>query len=296
MAVKHRQSGLGRGLNAIFDLNVSNDDYTVASETISNSAVCELDLSKIDPNPNQPRSNFDIDAIDELAQSIKSLGVIQPITVKSVDYGRYIIISGERRYKAAKKVGLEKIPVYIHEVDDQTLLEMALVENIQREDLNPLEIALSLDRLITECNITQEKLSERVGKNRATISNYIRLLKLSPKIQLALSKKEISMGHAKAILSIDSTDMQDVIMNKIIKEALSVRQTEQILKSLSEEKQVVKKQSTELPISTQLFEQKLTDIFGTKILISRSTKGESKIIMNFKNDKEIEDILNKLNR
>lgn len=295
MAVK-RPTGLGRGLNAIFDIEATTN--TTPTKTVDVvSAVTELELSKIDPNPDQPRSSFDSSSIEELAQSIASVGIIQPLTVREGDYGRYIIISGERRYKAARKAGLTTVPVYVRKVNDQKLLEMALVENIQREDLNPLEIAITLDRLITECKITQETLSERVGKNRATISNYIRLLKLPSEIQVALSRNEISMGHAKALLSIEADEVQIMILKNIIQNALSVRQTEQAIKQFlqkGEDPVKERKEITEMPQNIKRFEDRLKTLFGTKVSISRSAKGESKVTIQLRSDDEIEEILNKL--
>lgn len=295
MAVK-RPTGLGRGLNAIFDIEATTN--TTPTKTVDVvSAVTELELSKIDPNPDQPRSSFDSSSLEELAQSIASVGIIQPLTVREGDYGRYIIISGERRYKAARKAGLTTVPVYVRKVNDQKLLEMALVENIQREDLNPLEIAITLDRLITECKITQETLSERVGKNRATISNYIRLLKLPSEIQVALSRNEISMGHAKALLSIEADEVQIMILKNIIQNALSVRQTEQAIKQFlqkGEDPVKERKEITEIPLNIKRFEDRLKTLFGTKVSISRSAKGESKVTIQLRSDDEIEEILNKL--
>lgn len=294
--VNKRQSGLGRGLNAIFD---TEDGIDIKAKQAGDvlSAVTELELTKIDPNPTQPRTSFDDATIDELAQSIASVGIIQPLTVRESDYGRYTIISGERRYKAARKAGLRSVPVYVLKVNDQNLLEMALVENIQREDLNPIEIAITLERLITECQITQEVLSERVGKNRATIANYIRLLKLPAKIQAAISHNEISMGHAKVLLSIDSDEVQEMILESIIKNALSVRQTEQAIKQFlqrGEENLETKKPVIELPQNIKHFENKLKTLFGTKVTITRSDKGESRITIQFQSDAEIEQIINKL--
>lgn len=295
MALK-RQTGLGRGLNAIFDMDEVTNSTTPTQNVDVMSAVTELELSKIDPNPDQPRSNFDATSIEELAQSIASVGIIQPLTVRESDYGRYVIISGERRYKAARKAGLTTVPVYVRKVNDQKLLEMALVENIQREDLNPLEIAITLDRLITECKITQEVLSERVGKNRATISNYIRLLKLPSSVQVALARNEISMGHAKALLSVDSDEFQEMMLTAIIKDALSVRQTEQAIKQFIQKGEDVKeeKKVSELPQNIKHFENQLKSFFGTKVSITRTPKGESKVTISFRNDSEIEEILNKL--
>lgn len=295
MAIK-RPTGLGRGLNAIFDIEATTDTTPVKAVDMV-SAVTELELSKIDPNPEQPRSSFNNTSIEELAQSIASVGIIQPLTVREGDYGRYIIISGERRYKAARRAGLTTVPVYVRKVNDQKLLEMSLVENIQREDLNPLEIAITLDRLITECKITQDVLSERVGKNRTTISNYIRLLKLPSEIQIALSRNEISMGHAKALLSIEADEVQVMILGNIIQNALSVRQTEQAIKQFiqkGEDPIKDKKEVVELPQNIKRFEDRLKILFGGKVSISRSAKGESKVTIELRSDEEIEEILNKL--
>lgn len=305
MAAKSKHIGLGRGLSAIFDIEKpeekkenSYDTPSKNDESINSSSVNELELSRIDPNPGQPRVNFDVIALDELTQSIISLGIIQPITVRESGFGRYTIISGERRYKAAHKAGLVTIPAYVRNVNSDQLLEMAIVENIQREDLNPLEIAISLNRLIEECQITQDKLSEIVGKNRTTISNYIRLLKLSPYIQVAISRSDITMGHAKALLSLVLESNQEGVLNRILKESLSVRQTELIVKLLNEKKDVSQsdkiKEEVELPNSIKLLEAKLHLFLDHKINITRTPKGESRVVINFKNDREIEEVLNKL--
>lgn len=297
MAIK-RQMGLGRGLNAIFDIEPTSEktEQSAIQRVDTLSAVVELELSKIDPNPDQPRSNFDNSTIEELAQSIASVGIIQPLTVRESDYGRYTIISGERRFKAARKVGLTTVPVYVRKVNDQKLLEMALVENIQREDLNPLEIAITLNRLIAECKITQETLSERVGKNRATISNYIRLLKLPSLVQAAIARCDISMGHAKALLSIEDQEVQETLLKNIIKNELSVRQTEQAIKQFLQKGEDLKKEKTtiEIPQNIKIFESSLKNFFGTKVSVIRNEKGESKVTINFRNDSEIEEIINKL--
>lgn len=297
MAIK-RQMGLGRGLNAIFDIEPTSEktEQSAIQRVDTLSAVVELELSKIDPNPDQPRSNFDNSTIEELAQSIASVGIIQPLTVRESDYGRYTIISGERRFKAARKAGLTTVPVYVRKVNDQKLLEMALVENIQREDLNPLEIAITLNRLIAECKITQETLSERVGKNRATISNYIRLLKLPSLVQAAIARCDISMGHAKALLSIEDQEVQETLLKNIIKNELSVRQTEQAIKQFLQKGEDLKKEKNtiEIPQNIKIFESSLKTFFGTKVSVIRNEKGESKVTINFRNDSEIEEIINKL--
>lgn len=292
--------GLGRGLNAIFDLESIEDNTTIGSVTADIlSAVVELELSKIDPNPDQPRTNFHTSTIEELAKSIASLGIIQPLTVRESDFGRYIIISGERRFKAARMLGMTTVPVYVRKVDDQQLLEMALVENIQREDLNPLEIALSLERLILECKITQETLSERVGKNRTTISNYIRLLRLPSKVQAAISSNEITMGHAKALLSLNSEDVQEMVLDNVIKNSLSVRQTEQVIKTYVERGEDVEsvtqvKEITVLKPNMKCVEDRLKLLFGSKVAIKQTPDGKGKITIKFNGDDDIDDIASKL--
>ena len=223
-----KQKGLGRGLDAIFGSEHLDARLKPMTE------MAEISVSAIFPNPTQPRTEFAEEALEELADSIRTLGVIQPITVKRTDDGRYLIISGERRWRAARKAGLESLPAYIREVDDENLHAMALVENIQRQDLNAIEIALGMQRLIDECNLTQDALSEKVGKKRSTISNYMRLLKLPDEVQLALKEGLISMGHAKAIAGAPD-GMQVRVLKRIIKKGLSVRQAEELVRSLTEQ-------------------------------------------------------------
>lgn len=222
-----KQKGLGRGLDAIFGSEHLDARLKPMTE------MAEISVSAIFPNPTQPRTEFDEEALEELADSIRTLGVIQPITVKRTDDGRYLIISGERRWRAARKAGLESLPAYIREVDDENLHAMALVENIQREDLNAIEIALGMQRLIDECNLTQEALSEKVGKKRSTVSNYMRLLKLPNEVQLALKEGLISMGHAKAIAGAPE-ELQLRLLKKCIRKGLSVRQIEELVRALTD--------------------------------------------------------------
>lgn len=239
---KPKTERLGRGLDAIFE--IENINAPVKSKS---NAFDQIELSKIFPNPNQPRTSFDEEALAELSDSISKLGVIQPITVKKNNDGTFMIISGERRFRASQLAGLETIPAYVREVDDQTLIEMALVENIQREDLNAIEIALSLQRLIDECNLKQETLAERVGKKRSTISNYLRLLKLPNEVQLAVREELISMGHARAIINVENYADQIAILKKTIKKQLSVRQVEELVKKLSDKKEGEKMADEEYP-------------------------------------------------
>ena len=290
MSVKNKPKGLGRGLNAIFDVG----DIVVKNDFAANSSIDEIELSKIIPNPNQPRTMFDEEQISELAESIRSLGLVQPLTLRKEDNGTYTIISGERRYRASKKAGLERVPAYIRTVDDNTMLEMALVENIQRQDLNAIEIAFSLQRLMEECNITQEALADRVGKKRSTVSNYIRLLKLPAEIQLALQNDIISMGHAKALINIESKAKQVSLLKRIVKHNLSVRQTEEAVKALSSQ---VKKEKPmvdeEYPESYTRLVEHLEKFFNQEISIKKGPKGDGKIVIGFRDDAEIEKILSK---
>ncbi len=282
---------LGRGLDAIFNT----EDIVIKDKTPKQkSNICEVDLSKIEPNSSQPRQSFDEELLSELADSIRTLGLIQPITLRDKGDDKFEIISGERRFRASKLAGLNSIPAYIRTVDSNTMLEMALVENIQREELTPVEIAITLNRLIEECSITQEKLSERIGKKRSTIANYLRLLKLPAEIQLSLNENIISMGHAKAIMTLEHRDRQISLLKKIVKNSLSVRQTEQIAKEMMQDKEP-KKQiiDEEYPESYTRLVERLEGFFSQEISIKKSPKGDGKIVIGFKNDEEIDAILAK---
>ncbi len=284
--------GLGRGLDAIFEIEKSVAEKQTNEK--KHSSTQELEVKLIEPNPKQPRTFFDEDSLEELADSISSLGIIQPITVNKIDDKHYIIISGERRFRAAKLAGLNTVPVYIREVDDQNLHEMALVENIQRQDLNAIEVALSLQRLIEECNLTQDTLASRVGKKRSTIANYMRLLKLPVEVQLALRQEYISMGHAKAIASVDGSDNQNKILAKVLKKNLSVRQTEELVrKSVQANQNTTEKEIIESPESYSRLVDHLENFFSQNISIKMGKKGGGKIIIDFNNDSEIEDFIKK---
>ncbi len=285
-----KNKGLGRGLGAIFELEGASvpGKHTVSS-------MEEIELSLIDPNPKQPRTRFDEDALEELADSIKTLGVIQPVTVKKEPSGRFTIISGERRCRASQLAGLKTVPAYVREVDDQTLHEMALVENIQRQDLNAIEVALSLQRLVDECNLTQDTLASRVGKKRSTVANYMRLLKLPVEVQLALREDLISMGHAKAIASLPTPEAQLHLLRRTLKKSLSVRQTEELVRKMTDEESKRKKEvpEEEFPESyTKLVEQ-LERLFTEDISIRRSNNGGGKITIGFTSDEEIERFLHR---
>ncbi len=283
--------GLGRGLDAIF----GTDGLDLKAKPMAE--MVELELTKIIPNPTQPRTAFDEEALDELADSIRQLGVIQPITVRKDSDGRYIIISGERRWRAAQRANLERLPAYIREVDDEDLHAMALVENIQRQDLNAIEIALGMQRLIEECNLTQDALSEKVGKKRSSVANYLRLLKLPNEVQLALKEGLISMGHAKAIAGV-APEEQVRLLKKTLKKSLSVRQTEALARAWSEEQQAAARTNDEeeYPESYLRLVERLEQLFTSEIAIKRSKNGGGKITIGFTDDAEIERMIERLGR
>ena len=282
--------GLGRGLDAIFGTDA------VDAKLKPMSQMTEIDIAEIIPNPTQPRTQFDEEALDELADSIRQLGIIQPITVKKSGDGKYIIISGERRWRAAQRADLKSLPAYVREVDDENLHAMALVENIQRQDLNAIEIALGMQRLIEECNLTQDALSEKVGKKRSSVANYLRLLNLPNEVQLALKEGLISMGHAKAIAGA-AAEEQLRVLKKCLKKSLSVRQTEELVRALAEkaEKEARTADEEEYPESyTRLVEQ-LERLFTSEIAIKRGKNGGGKITIGFTDDAQIEQIIERLN-
>jgi ParB family chromosome partitioning protein len=259
--------------------------------------VTEIKLADIEANPNQPRMHFDEEALIELSESIKAVGLIQPITVRKMDNSRYQIISGERRYRAAKLAGLTTIPVYIRTADDKELLEMALVENIQREDLDAIEVAISFQRLIDECSLTQELLSERVGKKRATVANYLRLLRLPAEIQLFIRERKLSMGHARAIVGVDNEKLQLKIARKTIDEELSVRMVEELIKKSLRPAAAKQTPAPEEELPDDYF--RLIELLGTyfnnNINIKRGEKGDGKITIHFANDEEVRRFMQKLN-
>lgn len=280
-----KQKGLGRGLDAIF----GNDRLDAKLKPMTEMA--EIAVGEIIPNPTQPRTQFDETALDELANSIRTLGVIQPITVKRRDDGKYIIISGERRWRAARRADLPTLPAYIREADDENLHAMALVENIQRQDLNAIEIALGMQRLIDECGLTQDALSEKVGKKRSTVSNFLRLLKLPDEIQLALKEGLISAGHAKAIAGAPA-DRQLHLLRRCIKRGLSVRQTEEAARALNTERPVqTNGDDEEYPESYLRLVEQLERFFSQEISIKRSKNGGGRIVIEFAGDDDIEQFL-----
>jgi ParB family chromosome partitioning protein len=285
-----KQKGLGRGLDAIFE----SEELTGHKAAKPMAAAGEIEVGMISPNPKQPRRFFDDEALEELADSVKVLGVIQPLTVKREAEGRYTIISGERRWRAARMAGLETVPVYVREVDDQALHEMALVENIQRQDLNAMEVAFSLQRLMEECDLTQDGLSERVGKKRSTIANYLRLLRLPDEVQLAVKEGFISMGHAKAIASAPE-EAQIALLKKTVKKGLSVRQTEELAAAQSAGKPAAQStEEREFPESYSRLVELMEGVFGSNISIKSSPKGRNKIVIEFTDDKDVERFITKL--
>jgi len=283
---KTNNNRLGRGLSALLkdEPGVVSASDKGAEKLVGN--IVEVDLKKIKTNPYQPRTNFDKNALEDLVKSIAVLGVIQPITVRKID-GSYELISGERRFRASQIVGLETIPAYVRLANDQEMLEMALVENIQRQDLDAIEIALSYQKLLDEINLTQEQLSHRVGKDRTSISNYLRLLKLDPIIQTGIRDGMISMGHGRAIIAIDDIDLQLEIYETVISDSLSVRETEKLIKSLknSSKTKISKK---ELPNEFKKAQKEFTDSLQSRVEIKRTQNGKGKIIIDFNSDVEFE--------
>jgi ParB family transcriptional regulator, chromosome partitioning protein len=281
-----KKSALGKGLGALID--DAKYEKRPVNEAVSTSAIAEIEISKIEANPFQPRKEFDDEALKELSDSIKELGVIQPITVKKLKNGNFQLISGERRTRASKLAGLDKIIAFVRDANDQGLLEMALVENIQREDLNSIEIAVTYQRLIDECTLTQEKLSDRVGKKRATIANYLRLLKLPAEIQVGVRDSRISMGHARALIGVENADTQLKIYHKIIHEGLSVRNTEALVREINYpvRKEENKNKGQQLPKQYLSFKNNLNSKLNTKVDLKRSENGKGSIIISFNSEDE----------
>ncbi len=279
-----KKQALGRGLGALMD-DVGN------SNIIKVGAISEISIDKIEINPFQPRAEFDKETLNELADSIKELGIIQPLTVRESENNKFQLIAGERRLRAAKIAGLNKIPVFVRKADDTEVLEMSLVENIQREDLNAIEIAHSYNRLIEECKLTQEILSDKVGKKRSTIANYLRLLKLPAKIQLGIKDKKISMGHARAIVNINDAETQMIIYEQIVKYELSVRKVEEAVRELSEKKQEKKTSKVRTAAEYNDLKKHLEKYFQSKIEFKRNNIGVGKIVIHFKSDEDLEKII-----
>lgn len=279
-----KKKALGRGLSALLSDSPAAADEKLETDipaaASTPSSLGEIAINEIEVNPFQPRQYFDEEALKELAESIKVHGIIQPVTVRRLTRNQYQLISGERRYQAAKQAGLAYIPAYIRSADDQQMLEMALIENIQRENLNPIEVALSYQRLITECSLKQEELGDRVGKNRTTVTNYLRLLKLPPDIQAALRDNKLSMGHARAIINVENPDSQLYIFKKTVSEDLSVRKVEELARQVAAG-DVVQEQKTapnKVPREIVQLQSRLSSHFGTKVMVSgNGKKGDIRI-------------------
>ena len=264
-------------------------------KTEGSSSISEIPISLIKANPNQPRREFDSEALQELSDSIKEIGIIQPITLRKMDDGTYQIIAGERRFRASQLAGLTAVPAYIRTADDENVMEMALIENIQREDLNAMEIALAYQNLLEEYHLTQERLSERVGKKRTTIANYLRLLKLPAQIQMALKNRELDMGHARALLSLDNPVEQIDLFQDIQIFGYSVRKVEEIIKE-KKKKAAPNKSKEEKPSDYDLLKHHLATFFQTDVQLTCNAKGKGKIAISFKNEKELERIIAMLDR
>jgi ParB family transcriptional regulator, chromosome partitioning protein len=285
-----KKNALGRGLGALID--GADREIMRGPDSIN-----EIEMNDIVGNPWQPRTNFDEEALIELSESIREIGIIQPVTVRLLENGKYQLIAGERRFRAAQKIGLKMIPAFIREANDQNMLEMALVENIQREDLNAIDVAISYQRLLEECNLTQENLSERVGKKRSTISNYLRLLKLPAEIQLALKENKIVMGHARALINLEEPEDQLKAYEITLKKELSVRKVEDYVRKLQENRKASK--NIPVPGVSKEYDQLKTHLshhFGTSVGFTRNTKGAGKIVIPFSSDEELEKIIAILDR
>ena len=289
MAIRKKYPALGRGLDALID--------TEEVKTEGSSNICEVDMDLIHPNPDQPRREFDDDSLQELAGSIRQVGIITPITLRDMGDGTYVIIAGERRWRASQKVGLQRIPAYIRTVDDENMMEMALIENIQRQDLTALEISLAYQHLIEQYGMTQEQLSDRVGKNRATVTNYLRLLKLPAAIQMGLKNRDIEMGHAHAQLALDDPTAQMKLFDEIKRLKLSVRKVEEMVKELSEGGSVksstgrIRQKGSNLGAEYNVLKESLSRYFQTRVQLTCSDKGKGKISISFSNEQELERIV-----
>ena len=288
-----KTNALGRGLDAL-----------ISTETVStqgSSTINEVPIEQIEANPNQPRREFDQIALEELANSIKQLGLVQPITLRQLDESKFQIIAGERRWRASQLAGLTAIPAYIRTIKDENVMELALVENIQREDLNAIEIALAYEHLQEKSGMTQERVAERVGKSRAAVANYLRLLKLPAQVQMALQKKEIDMGHARALLSLNSPSQQIKLFHEIQKNAFSVRKVEELCQQLNngEDIQTAKKRiaaKSKLPEEFNILKKRLSNFFNTKVQMTYGSKGKGKISIPFASEEELLHIMEVMDR
>lgn len=302
--MKPLKTGLGRGLDALISIN---DTEKALSQDTAPSSINEVEVELIHANPSQPRHEFDEQALADLAASIKSIGIIQPITLRQEEDGSYLIIAGERRYRAAQLAGLESVPAYIRKVSDDAVMEMALIENIQREDLNAIEVALAYQQLQSRNGITQEELAQRVGKSRATVANFMRLLRLPAEIQLALKDKRLSMGHARALLGIEDAEQQVALYHQIVAQDMSVRKVESLVRDFIEGRILDFRQDTKQPAkkdksadaSNELFgmmSQRLSEMFSAKVKMVCNEKGQGKITIPFKSDEELQHIIGLLDK
>jgi ParB family chromosome partitioning protein len=290
MADKNKRV-LGRGLDAI----LQSPETDITSKDISGDfvagAIAEIDINLIETNPFQPRTEFDETALRELAQSIKEQGVIQPVTVRKLGYNRYQLISGERRLRASKLAGLSKIPVFIRVANDEQMLELALIENIHRENLNAIEVAISYQRLIDECNMTQEEVSDKVGKSRSAVANFLRLLKLPAEVQIAIRDGHITMGHARALINITDKEQQLKLLQQIIEGEMNVRQTEELAEKAKNPGAKEKKQTNFIPEHFKSKIKKLSQTLNTKVKVTRNVKGQGSVVIDFKDEAEFDRIM-----
>jgi ParB family chromosome partitioning protein len=305
MAQINKKQALGKGIRALLD-NIDDEIRTNGEgvpavsgqgQNTGASAIARIPLDQIEVNPKQPRRDFDEQALKELAESIRLHDIIQPVTVIKIGQNRYQLISGERRLRASKLAGLKDIPAYVRSADGQEMLEIALLENLQREDLNAIEIAISYRQLMDECGLTQEQVSERMKKERSTVANYIRLLRLPPDIQKAVRDGSISMGHARAIISLDHVDQQLYVFRETTHRGLSVRQVEQMVKDMATEKQATPTKSTvaiKLPPAYKRIEDNMASHFSTRVKLDRKKTGKGNIVIEFYNDEDLERIMDKM--
>jgi len=293
MSSKGKKKVLGRGLDAI----LQSPETDITSKDISGNyvagAIAEIEVSKIEANPFQPRNDFDEMLLREMSDSIQEQGVIQPISVRKLGYDKYQLIAGERRLRASKMAGIKTIPVFIRVANDEQMLELALIENIHRKNLNAIEIAISYQRLIDECELTQEKLSDKVGKNRSTITNFLRLLKLSPEVQIALRDGFVTMGHARALIPLEGEKRQTKVLKQIIGQGLNVRQVEQLIRKMlkGSPAEGVDKNEPGIPERYKEMPSMLSRRFGAKVRLRRNNKGKGSIVINFNDDSELEKII-----
>ena len=295
MAIKKKYTALGRGLDALISTHEE-------VETSGSSSISEVAISQIEANPNQPRREFDEKALEELAESIRNFGIIQPITLRKLSDDRYQIIAGERRWRASQMAGLQRVPAYIRTADDENMMQMALVENIQREELNPIEVALAYQHLIERYNLKQEELSEKIGKNRATIANTLRLLKLPAQVQMAIKNRQIDKGHARALLSLADPAMQVKFFKEVVEKGYSVRQIEEMVaqinagEAVKSGKRTLQDKKVLLPEEFKVLKTRLSDFFKTKVQMTCSQQGKGKISIPFDNEEKLTRIIELFDR